>query len=172
MCITQVKSVLFKHRKATVNNKITGGDVLYLLRGCRRYFVQCASDIWHGLTSPDFTAALRFLKQVYTSIVGLQRVHIRMVSCVSCQCCNWYRAHAVSAWKLYRNSSGSNKPIVTSNDDSHGKRRELILLVVWGKTDHHAWCELKNETNKQTNSYLTRNRRIARLKIYEWICPN
>ena len=33
LSVTQVKSALFKHRKATVNKKITAGDVLYLLRG-------------------------------------------------------------------------------------------------------------------------------------------
>ena len=40
--ITQVKSVLLKHRKATINKKITAGDVIYFLRGCHRYFIQCA----------------------------------------------------------------------------------------------------------------------------------
>ena len=45
--ITQVKSVLVKYRKATVNKKIiAAGDVLYLLRGCHRYFIQCAN--FHG----------------------------------------------------------------------------------------------------------------------------
>ena len=44
--ITQVKSVLLKHRKATVNKKITEGDVIYFLRGCHRYVIQCDSEIF------------------------------------------------------------------------------------------------------------------------------
>ena len=42
--ISQVKSVLLKHRKATINKKITAGDVIYFLRGCHRYFVQCVIE--------------------------------------------------------------------------------------------------------------------------------